>query len=127
MKQFVYLCVIINTNGLELLRKNKLLKLKIKNQGNIKLIKAIDRLIYDIENAKWEKPLEIKEARPDADCVHSDGFYFFDLNVHRTMILVAFEDNEAVVIWVGSHDEYDKTFKGNKATIKKWLSKQKLI
>jgi len=127
LKQFVYLCVIINTNGLELLRKNKLLKLKIKNQGNIKLIKAIDRLIYDIENAKWEKPLEIKEARPDADCVHSDGFYFFDLNVHRTMILVAFEDNEAVVIWVGSHDEYDKTFKGNKATIKKWLSKQKLI
>jgi mRNA interferase HigB len=127
LKHFVYLCVIPNKKGLELLRKHKLLKLKIKNQGNLKLIKAIDRLIYDIENAKWEKPLEIKKSRPDADCVHSDGFYFFDLNVHRTMILVAFEDNEAVVIWVGSHDEYDKTFKGNKTTIKKWLSKQKLI
>jgi mRNA interferase HigB len=127
LKHFVYLCVIPNKKGLELLRKHKLLKLKIKNQGNLKLIKAIDRLIYDIENAKWMKPADIKETRPDADCVHSDGFYFFDLNVHRTMILVAFEDNEAVVIWVGSHDEYDKTFKGNKTTIKKWLSKQKLI
>jgi len=43
------------------------------------------------------------------------------------MILVVFEDNEATVIWTGSHDEYGKVFKGNKATIEKWLRAQKLI
>ena len=112
---------------MELLRINKLKKLKNKNRGNIQLIKAIDKLISDIENAKWTKQTDIKETRPDADCVHSNGFYFFDLNVHRTMILVVFEDNEATVIWTGTHDEYDKTFKGNKKTIEKWLRIQKLI
>ena len=43
------------------------------------------------------------------------------------MILVLFEDNEATVIWTGSHDEYVKTFKDNKTTIEKWLRIQKLI
>jgi len=116
-----------NTATLELLRKHKLIKLKIKNRGNTKLIKAIDKLISDIENAKWENQTDIKESRPDADCVHSEGFYFFDLNVHRTMILVIFDDNEATVIWTGTHDEYDKIFKGNKKTIEKWLRFQNLI
>lgn len=106
---------------MKLLRIQKLNKLKNKNRGNAKLIKAIDKLILDIKGAKWKRPNDIKETRPDADCVHSDGFYFFDLNVHRTMILLVFEDNEATVIWTGSHDEYDKTFKGNKTTIEKWL------
>ena len=112
---------------MDLLRKHKLIKLKHKNRGNTRLIKAIDKLISDIEHAKWKTQTDIKESRPDADCVHNDGFYFFDLNVHRTMILVVFEDNEAIVIWAGTHDEYFKTFKGNKKTIEKWLRIQKLI
>jgi len=112
---------------LELLSKHKLIKLKKKNRGNKKLISAIDKLISDIESAQWTKMTEIKETRPDADCVHSDGFYFFDINIHRTMILIIFEDDEATVVWTGSHDEYDKTFKGNKNTIEKWLRNQKLI
>ena len=84
-------------------------------------------MISDIENSNWIKKTEIKISRPDADCVHSDGFYFFDINIHRTMILIVFEENEAVVVWAGSHDEYDKTFKGNKITIEKWLRIQKMI
>jgi mRNA-degrading endonuclease HigB of HigAB toxin-antitoxin module len=112
---------------LELLRKNKLIKLKTKNRGNKKLIAEIDKLISDIESAQWTKKTDIKESRPDADCVHSEGFYFFDINVHRTMILIVFEDDEATIIWTGSHDEYNKTFKGNKNTIEKWLRNQKMI
>ena len=54
-------------------------------------------------------------------------FTFFDINVHRTMILIVFEDDEATIIWTGSHDECNKTFKGNKNTIEKWLRNQKLI
>ncbi len=112
---------------MELLLKHKLTKLKKKNRGNEKLISAIDKLISDIQSAQWTKKTEIKETRPDADCVHSDGFYFFDINMSRTMILIVFEDNEATVVWTGSHDDYDKTFKGNKSTIEKWLRNQKLI
>lgn len=46
----------------ELLRKHKLIKLKNKNRGNIKLIKAINKLILDIENARWTKQTDIKET-----------------------------------------------------------------
>lgn len=112
---------------MELLQKSKLIKLKRKNRGNIKLINAIDCLICDIENAGWNKKTDVKTSRPDADCVHSDGFYFFNINIHRTMILIVFDDNEATVVWSGSHDEYQNIFKGNKNTIEKWLRTQNLI
>ncbi len=126
MKLFNYLCNCKKIK-LEILRKDKLVKLKRKNRGNSKLIVAIDKLISDIENSEWKTKKDILQIRPDADCVHSDGFYFFDINIHRTMILIVFEQGEAVIIWTGSHDEYDTTFKGNKNTIEKWLRNQQLI
>lgn len=61
------------------------------------------------------------KVRKDADNVHSDGFYFFDLSVHRTMILIEFDEGEASVVWIGTHQEYAKIFKNNKNTIRKWL------
>jgi len=71
-----------------LINRSLLERLKRKNRGNTKLIKGIDRLIDDIQTNDWKSQLEMKETRPDADCVHSDGFYFFNINVHRTMVLV---------------------------------------
>lgn len=112
---------------MELLRKDKLVKLKRKNRGNSKLIAAVDKLISDIEKACWDKKTDIKLIRPDADCVHSEEFYFFDINNHRAMVLVVFEQGEATVIWTITHGEYNKTFKGNKNTIEKWLRNQQLI
>jgi mRNA-degrading endonuclease HigB of HigAB toxin-antitoxin module len=112
---------------LELLRKDKLVKLKRKNRGNSKLLDAIDKLILDIENAEWSKKSDIKKFRSDADCVHSDGFYFFDIHIHRTLVLILFDQKEATIIWAGTHDEYDSIFKGNKSTIRKWLRNQQLI
>ncbi len=109
---------------LDLLHKSKLLKLKRKNQGNVKLHKAIDKLILDIESAEWQNKFDILKVRKDADKIHSDNFYFFDINVHRTMILIVFDEQEAEIIWVGTHSEYDKIFKGNKNTIETWLRNQ---
>jgi len=106
---------------LKLLRKDKLLKLKRKNQGNLKLIKAIDKLIEDIENSELKDKLELIELRPDADRVHSNDFFFFDINIHRTLTLIVFNEQYAEILWVGNHDEYDSTFKGNKKTIETWL------
>ena len=86
------------------------------------MIKAIDKLIDDIQLSKWNSQLELKETRPDADCVHSDGFYLFNLNIYRTMILIEFDENKrARIVWTGSHQEYEKIFKNNRKTIKKWL------
>lgn len=38
------------------------------------------------------------------------------------MILIEFDDDdEACIVWVGTHLEYEKVFKNNRNTIKKWL------
>ena len=107
---------------MRLINKKVLEKFKRKNRGNISLSEAIDGLIKDIEVNHWRNQTELNHARPDADCVHNDGFYFFNLNIHRTMVFVEFNDDEATIVWVGNHQEYDATFKNNKSTIKKWLS-----
>ena len=107
---------------MRLVGKSKLEKLKAKNRGNIPLSKAIDNLISDLEEKKWFNPIELKRGRPDADLVHREGFYFFNLNVHRTMILIEFEeDGEANIVWCGTHQQYEPEFKNNKNSIEKWL------
>ncbi len=106
---------------MKILRKDKLLKLKRKNQGNLKLIKAIDNLIKDIENSYWKDKLELIESRPDADRVHRDNFFFFDINIHRALALIVFNEEYAEILWVGNHEEYNLTFRGNKKTIETWL------
>lgn len=108
---------------MRLIKKQLLLKLKYKNRGNTKLCKAIDELISIIEQKNWISKEQIKIDRPDADQIHQDGFYFFDIQIHRTMIMIEIgKDSEATVVWAGTHDEYESTFKNNKDVIKKWLS-----
>ena len=71
---------------------------------------------------------KLNALRPDADCVHEDGFYFFDIHVHRTLILIEFDENgEATVVWVGTHQEYERVFKNNKNTIRRWLRANEYI
>jgi len=111
-----------------LINKSLLERLKRKNRGNTNLAKSIVRLIFDIEQNEWNSQIEVKRTRQDADCVHSKGFYFFNINVHRTMILIEFDDNKrARIIWAGSHKDYDQTFKNNRNTIKKWLKDNEWI
>ncbi len=106
---------------MRILGKSKILKVKKKNIGNKKLCKAIDELISDLEGFEPDKQ-NIYNIRKDADCVHNDGFYFFDINIHRTLVMIEIDENgEATIIWVGTHKEYETTFKNNKNTIEKWL------
>lgn len=105
-----------------------MLKIKHKNKGNVLLCTAIDELINVIEGNVWTTKEEVQKQRPDADQVHADGFYFFDINIHRTLILIELGINgEATIVWAGTHQEYDSVFKGNKSTIKKWLAKKGYI
>lgn len=111
---------------MRLLGKSILEKLKRKNGGSQKLTKAIDKLISDVEGFTGDFKA-LKKIRPDADKVHNDGFYFFDLDVHRTMLLLEFSDNEATIIWAGNHDKYERTFQNNKKVIESWLRNKELI
>jgi len=109
---------------MEILGRKLLTKLKRKNRGNTVLESAINDLLNDLESNNWKSQTDLIKDRPDADCVHSDGFYFFEINIHRTMIMIEFEENgEATIVWCGSHDEYELIFKNNKASIKQWLKK----
>lgn len=118
---------------MQLLGLKHLTKLKRKTRGNAGLAKAIDQLIKDIAKASWKTKEEVATDRADADCVHSDGFYFFNMNIHRTMTLIELctDEEESAgtvsILWTGSHDEYERTFKNNKSTITKWLKDQGLI
>jgi len=112
---------------MRILGKKILLKIKKKNIGKVKLCSAIDILISDLEQLNL-KEKNLSDVRNDADMVHGDGFYFFDINIHRTLILIEFdEEGEATIIWAGTHQEYEITFKNNKSTIEKWLRKNGYI
>jgi hypothetical protein len=111
---------------MRVLGKKIIQKLKKKNVGNRKLTEAIDLLVNDLE--RFDPQLSaLADARPDADCVHSDGFYFFDIHIHRTLIMIELEDGEATIILADSHDEYVRTFKNNRSTIEKWLRSKNYI
>jgi len=112
---------------MRLIGKQKLEKFKRKKKGDLTLSREIDDLINDIETNDWSDQIELKNTRADADCVHSDGFYFFDIKPERTMVLIEFEEKEATVAWVGNHQDYEYIFKNNKETIKKWLKKNNWI
>lgn len=113
---------------MNIINKHLLGRIIKKNRGNRKLIKAIQKLIDDIENSDWKTPNDINEKRPDADCVYGGRFYFFDINIHRTLIMIEFEEKgEATIVWAGSHDDYELTFRNNKNVIKKWLKNNYLI
>ncbi len=112
---------------MRIIGKKTILKIKKKNIGNKKLCDEIDKLIIDLERFNSNENT-IDEIRNDADCVHNDGFYFFNINIHRTLILIEFDnDGEATIVWAGTHQEYESTFKNNKATIEKWLRKNNYI
>jgi mRNA interferase HigB len=85
-------------------------------------------LIEAIELNNWKTNEEVKASRPDADQVHSGGFYFFNIHIHRTLILLELDDEGiADVVWAGTHGEYEATFKNNKSVISKWLRNKGLI
>ncbi len=107
--------------------KTKLTELKRKNLGNKRLIQAVNQLIEDLEGGSITSIDELIKLRKDADRVHSQGFYFFDLHIHRTLVLIQLIEGDATIVWTGTHQEYSKTFKNNTNTIEKWLRTRKLL
>jgi hypothetical protein len=102
--------------------KKILAKLKLKQRGNSRLLNEIDLLIHDLESNEFTSFEDLKKVRIDADKVHNEGFYFFNIHIHRTLILMEMnKTGEATIVWAGSHQEYEELFRNNKGTISKWL------
>ena len=112
---------------MRLLNIKLLIKLKNKKKGNKSLLIAIDRFIDDVTLHLFSNPFDLMSIRQDADNVHSDGFYFFDIDTHRVLVLIEFTTSDATIVWAGSHEQYEQTFKNNKKTIYKWLKNREWI
>jgi ribosomal 30S subunit maturation factor RimM len=113
---------------MRLIGKKHLEKIKRKNRGNKSLLKEINKLVEEIEHNDWTNHFALINKRKDADRVHNDGFYFFDILQFRVMLLIEYEeDGEATVVWAGNHKAYESTFKNNKDTIKNWLKSNNWI
>ncbi|MGB3466250.1 MAG: type II toxin-antitoxin system HigB family toxin [Cyclobacteriaceae bacterium] len=94
--------------------------LKIRGKNPLLIAKPLTFIVINIY-------LYFHIKRNDLRTVHSEGFYFFNLNVHRTMVLIEFNEGEATVVWVGTHQEYETTFRNNKNTIRNWLRSHEWI
>jgi mRNA interferase HigB len=70
---------------------------------------------------------ELENQEPGTGEVHSDGFYFFNLDTYRTLALVIFDEQEAEIIWVNDHPAYERVFQNSKDVIEKWLRSKGLI
>ena len=112
---------------MELLGKHILSKLKKKNRGNTTLSDAIDRLVSDLESTKVQSDADFRAIRSDAEKVQKTGFYFLDIHIHRVLLLLDIKDDEASILWAGTHSEYERIFKNNKNSIEKWLRNKDLL
>jgi len=131
---------------MKLIGKRKLTKLAKKNKGNVKLQKCIVSFEKEITESVWTTQQELESSTVKFDSVHSDGFYIADINIHRAMVAIAFVNlkeleelkgddikeqkktlGEVDVLWVGTHDDYQRVFGDNKDTVEKWLRSQGYI
>ncbi|MCF2488198.1 type II toxin-antitoxin system HigB family toxin [Dyadobacter sp. CY347] len=112
---------------MKLLGKHILSKLKKKNRGNTKLSDEIDRLVSDLESTRVQSDADFRAIRSDAEKVQNSGFYFLDIHIHRALLLLVIKDDEASIVWVGTHSEYERIFKNNKNSIEKWLRNKDLL
>lgn len=106
---------------MQLDEKRILTKWQQKNRGNRRLLDAIDKLIFDLENSEYASYTDLLKERKDADQVHTKGIFFFNVENDRVLVAIKFEKNRAITLWIGTHSSYEKLFRNNKTTIEKWL------
>lgn len=70
---------------------------------------AIDAWVDEAERAEWKRPQDIKNDYGSADFL-SDNRVIFNIkgNHYRLLVEVRYRNGIAVVLWVGTHAEYDK-------------------
>ena len=80
---------------------------------------ALNKWYEDTKEADWKNFSELKKTFNSADSVGNDR-YVFDIkgNQYRIVALVFFKVRTVFVLFIGTHQEYDK-IKANSVTFKK--------
>lgn len=69
----------------------------------------IDNWASDVEGSVWKIPQHIKEKYPSASFL-SENVVIFNVkgNNYRLEVNVAYKTGIVLVVWVGTHSDYDK-------------------
>ena len=92
-----------------------------KNKGNLRLRRDVDKLKILLRDNNFNSYQELKKVRKDADNVHEEVAFFFNIHSHRILVQIDFEHYKAIILWVRNHNRYDRFFSGGKRAIKKLL------
>lgn len=69
----------------------------------------IENWVADVETAEWVTPHELKARYPSASLLGS-GHTIFNVkgNSYRLEVTIAYRTTTVVVLWVGTHADYDE-------------------
>ena len=79
----------------------------VKRQG--KALAPLQAWRAEVERAVWTKPADIKNRYRSAD-IRPNNHMIFNIggNKYRLVVQVAYKTKVVMVVWVGTHAEYDR-------------------
>lgn len=91
---------------MKVLGRDKLIKCWAKH---VSTKNPLEAWFDEVKKANWKKPQDIKNHYRSADFL-SDNRVIFNIkgNKFRLMVKMRYENDIAVIEWVGTHAEYDK-------------------
>jgi mRNA interferase HigB len=71
--------------------------------------KSVEALVLEIKSADWKTPHDIKARYPKASIIGKSNVVF-DIcgNKYRIWLKITYHNGIAIVIKIGTHEEYDK-------------------
>lgn len=71
--------------------------------------KWIEAWLHETEGASWPTPQHIKDRYPSASFLPTNAVIFnVKGNQYRLEVIVAYEAGVVIVVWAGTHAEYDE-------------------
>ena len=71
--------------------------------------KAAESLVLEIESASWKTPHDVKARYPKASIIGKLNIVFNICgNKYRAWLRITYQNGLAIVIKIGTHEEYDK-------------------
>ncbi|MBO0765694.1 MAG: type II toxin-antitoxin system HigB family toxin [Hyphomicrobiaceae bacterium] len=70
---------------------------------------ALDAWFHEVRRARWQNAADVKRSYATASIVAADRVVFnIKGNAYRLVAAVDFEKHAVWIVWLGSHEDYDK-------------------